>query len=187
MTDWFTASPESLLAIALSAVGAYAGVLIYTRLAGLRSFAKMSSFDFAMTVAVGSMLASAILTKTPSLPQALVGLGMLYGMQRTVGWTRERWPWAQHLIDNEPLLLMDGPDMLRDNMTRASVTEDDIWAKLREANVLDLSQVRAVVMETTGDISVLHGEPGGTALQGRILRGVRGADHLVAADQTQEA
>ena len=31
-------------------------------------------------------------------------------------------------------------------------------AKLREANVLDISEVRAVVLETTGDISVLHGE-----------------------------
>ncbi len=185
MSDWFTASPESLLAIALSAVGAYAGVLVYTRLAGLRSFAKMSSFDFAMTIAIGSMLASAILTQTPSLLQALVGLGALYALQRLVGWVRERFAWAQNVIDNEPLLLMDGAEMLRDNMTRASVTEDDVWAKLREANVLDVSQVRAVVMETTGDISVLHGEPGGTPLQGRILRGVRGADRLVAGDVDQ--
>ena len=30
--------------------------------------------------------------------------------------------------------------------------------KLREANVLQLSQVKAVIFETTGDISVLHSE-----------------------------
>ena len=167
-------------------MGVYAAVLVYTRLAGLRSFAKMSSFDFAMTVAVGSMLASAILTKTPSLPQAAVGLGMLYALQRLVGWARERWPAVQHLVDNEPLLLMDGPTMLHDHMTQAGVTEDDVWAKLREANVLDLSQVRAVVMETTGDVTVLHGDPGGTPLQGQILTGVRGADqHGLGRDVDQ--
>ncbi|MDO6471263.1 YetF domain-containing protein [Maribacter sp. 1_MG-2023] len=31
-------------------------------------------------------------------------------------------------------------------------------AKLREANVLQLSQVKAVIFETTGDISVLHSD-----------------------------
>lgn len=182
MSDWFTAPPASLLAIALTAVGVYAAVLAYTRLAGLRSFAKMSSFDFAMTVAIGSMVASTVLTRSPSLPQALVALAMIYGLQFAVGTARQRWPRAQRLVDNEPLLLMDGPTMLRENMRKGRVTEDDLWAKLREANVLDVRQVRAVVMETTGDVSVLHGDPGGTALQPQILTGVRGADRVAAGD-----
>lgn len=182
MSDWFTAPPASLLAIALTAVGVYAAVLAYTRLAGLRSFAKMSSFDFAMTVAIGSMVASTVLTRSPSLPQALVALAMIYGLQFAVGTARQRWPRAQRLVDNEPLLLMDGPTMLRENMRKGRVTEDDLWAKLREANVLDVRQVRAVVMETTGDVSVLHGDPGGTALQPQLLTGVRGADRAAAGD-----
>ena len=178
MSDWFTATPASLAAIVLSTVGAYAAVLVYTRLAGLRSFAKMSSFDFAMTVAIGSMLASAILNETPSLPQAVVGLGAVYGLQRLVGVARQRFSWVQHVVDNEPLLLMDGPEMLRGNMKRCSVTEDDLWAKLRAANVLDLRQVRAVVMETTGDVTVLHGEADGPPLQLELLTGVRGAGRV---------
>lgn len=43
-------------------------------------------------------------------------------------------------------------------MKKSRVAESDVWAKLREANALDLAQVRAVVLETTGDISVLHGD-----------------------------
>ena len=61
MSAWFTTSWAALGAIAISAVAVYAAILVYTRIAGLRSFAKMSSFDFAMTVAVGSMVASSIL------------------------------------------------------------------------------------------------------------------------------
>ena len=170
MSDWFTASPESLVAIAGTAVGVYAVVLVYTRLAGLRSFAKMSSFDFAMTVAIGSMLASAILNAAPSLPQAAVGLGMVYGLQRVVGWARQRFAWAQHIVDNEPLLLMDGPEMLRENMKRASVTEDDLRSKLRAAGVARLADVHAVVFETTGDVSVLSG---GEAPEPWLLQDVR--------------
>ena len=158
MSDWFTASPESLIAIAISAVGVYAAVLFYTRLVGLRSFAKMSSFDFAMTVAIGSMLASSILTRTPSLPQALVGIGMVYGLQHVVGRARQRWRAVERVVDNQPILLMDGPRVLHANLRAASVTEDDLRSKLRAAGVCRLTDVHAVVFETTGDVSVLHGE-----------------------------
>jgi uncharacterized membrane protein YcaP (DUF421 family) len=180
MRDWFLAPPETLLWIALTAVAVYAAVLLYTRLAGLRSFAKMSSFDFAMTVAIGSIVASSILTEKPAFAQTAVALAAVYGLQYGLGTLRQRWPWLQHLVDNEPLLLMRGQEMLRENMRKARVTEDDLWAKLREANVLHPGQVRAVVLETTGDGTVLHGE--GPALDPRLLTGVRDADRHFAAD-----
>jgi uncharacterized membrane protein YcaP (DUF421 family) len=69
----------------------------------------------------------------------------------------------QKVVDNEPLLLMVGPRMIAENMSKTRVSEDDLWAKIREANVIDPAQLRAVVMETTGTISVLHG-PGGPAI-----------------------
>nr|WP_274388191.1 YetF domain-containing protein [Salsipaludibacter albus] len=60
-------------------------------------------------------------------------------------------------VENDPVLLMDGGRILEDNLAATRVTRDDLYAKLREANVLNLDQVRAVVLETTGDVSVLHG------------------------------
>lgn len=59
-------------------------------------------------------------------------------------------------MDNSPLLLMDGGTILEENLRKARVTEGDLRSKLREANVTSLSQVKAVVFETTGNISVLH-------------------------------
>ncbi|WP_420433812.1 YetF domain-containing protein [Hyphobacterium sp.] len=52
------------------------------------------------------------------------------------------------------------------------MTEADLYAKLREANVLEMSAVRAAVLEQTGDVSVLHGD---TSLDNAILDGVRSA------------
>jgi uncharacterized membrane protein YcaP (DUF421 family) len=54
--------------------------------------------------------------------------------------------------------------MIAENMSKAWVSEDDLWGKIREANAIDPAQLRAVVMETTGTISVLHGDPGGPAV-----------------------
>jgi uncharacterized membrane protein YcaP (DUF421 family) len=69
---------------------------------------------------------------------------------------------------------------LHENLRRANVTEDDLRAKLREANVLTWDQVRAVVLETTGGISVLHTDDPDTRLEPELLENVRGAERLTA-------
>ena len=182
MIDWFIAEPSQMLATVMSAIAIYAILIALIRIVGLRSLSKMSSFDFAMTIAVGSVLASAILTPNPPLAQAAVGLASLFGIQFVIAWFRKRTRWMERLVDNEPLILMTQEGMVRENLKRARVTEHDVWAKLREANVLAVDEVRAVVFESTGDISVLHGDPDGRPLEACLLSGVRDAERIDTVD-----
>ena len=182
MTDWFVAPLPDLLAVVLSALGVYVALIMLTQMAGLRSFSKMSSFDFAMTVAVGSVVASAVLTASPPLLQAVVALASLYGLKMGVAVLRQKSRWVSRWVDNEPLLIMTREGILHDNLRRARMTEADLWAKLRAANVLEPGRVRAVVLETTGDVSVLHGAPDGPALDPHVLAHVRGAARVPGVD-----
>ena len=166
-----------LLGVLISTVGIYVGVVVLTRLLGLRSFSKMSSFDFAVTVAIGSVIASTV--------QGLAALALLYALQFTVGIARNRLR-AEGAIDNQPLVLMVGPDFIEENLRRAHVTENDIRSKLRLANVTRMEQVRAVVMETTGDVSILHADPSAPPLDAALFENVRGADRLAAAGIVRE-
>lgn len=172
--QWLTASISSLVMVAITAVCVYAAVILYTRLAGLRSFSKMSSFDFAMTVAVGSLIATTVVAEKPPMLQGIVALGVIYALQKGIGYLR-RFDWVAKLVDNQPVMLMRHGEVLRDNLRRADVTESDLRSKLREANVLELSQVRAVVFETTGDISVLHSDDADVTLEAWLLEGVEDA------------
>lgn len=172
MEKYFDASFQSLVVIFINALGIYAAVILFTRIAGKRSFSKMSSFDFAMTVAIGSILASTILSASVSLLQGIVGLGAVYVLQMGAAILR-RFNFFSNLIDNQPLLLMDGNTILKANLKKARVTNDDLRAKLREANVINLSQVRAVVFETTGDISVLHSADEEKNLEDWLLKDVQ--------------
>jgi uncharacterized membrane protein YcaP (DUF421 family) len=173
--EWLLAPLPNLGFIVLAAIGMYVAVIIFTKLAGLRSFSKMSSFDFAMTVAIGSLVATTVVAKNPPLLQGVVALAALYGLQKLVSNLR-RFDWVGNLVDNRPVLLMRHGKMFLDNMRSTGVTEEDLRSKLREANVLELSQVRAVVFETTGDISVLHTKDTGVELEGWLLEGVRDAE-----------
>ena len=171
MEKWFNATPTSLLAIVISCIGIYVAVILFTRIFGKRSFSKMSSFDFAMTVAVGSIIATTILSESVSLLQGLVGLLTVYILQLTAAFFR-RWKLFRKIIDNEPLLLMDRTKILEDNLRKARVTKGDLRSKLREANVLELNEIRAVVFETTGDIVVLHSSDSDRSLEGWLLKDV---------------
>lgn len=171
MDKFFGISFEPLLAIFLSACGIYIVTIVLTRISGKRSFSKMSSFDFAMTIAIGSVIGSTLLLASVNLINGIVGLVSIYALQHLIAFFR-RYDSFDSLITNQPLLLMDGPLILEENLKKAHVTIGDLRAKLREANVIQLSQVKAVVFETTGDISVLHSNDEDKSLESWLLEEV---------------
>ncbi len=132
----------------------------------------MSTGDFAMTVAVGSLFASTIASPQPSLFLGLFALALLFLGQWLLSRLRQRFSTVRSMTDNQPLLLMRGDEILEDNLRAAGVSRPDLIAKLREANVLHFGQVRAVVFETTGDISVLHASDDEQQLSPDLLDGV---------------
>jgi uncharacterized membrane protein YcaP (DUF421 family) len=161
--------------VLISALGIYAALLVLTRITGLRSFAKMSSFDFAITVAFGSVLASTILAPSPDLLTGAFGLVVLYGIQYGVSASRRLTATIEALVDNEPLLIMAGEKVLSDHLDKARMTEDDLRSKLRMAGVSHPSQVLAVVFETSGDVSVVKTSD---EVDPWVFASVRGAEHL---------
>lgn len=169
MSPWLVDSWRDLWQVPASALVMLTVVILSVRLVGLRAFSKMSSFDFAVTVSIGSILGGVVASSVPVFEGA-AGVASLLTAQAVVSWLRARRSQVEAVLDNTPVLLMDGEKMLEDNMLATRVTRADILAKLREANVLRLQDVRAVVLETTGDISVLHGEH---QLDGLIMAEVR--------------
>lgn len=158
-----------LRAILLSAT-AVIWVVLVVRVIGLRAFSKMTVFDFVVTVAIGSLLAGASqATSWPGYFQATLAMASLLGVQYAVARLRRASDQFEDFVQNSPVLLMRDGMFIEDALKQTRVAKSDLIAKLREANVLEFSSVRAVVLETTGDISVIHGEK----LENQILDGVQ--------------
>jgi uncharacterized membrane protein YcaP (DUF421 family) len=145
-------------------------IIVLVRCVGLRSFSKMTAFDFVITIATGSLLATAATaTGWSGFLQTVVAIAALMGVQVVLALVRRNSDAAGRAMENAPLLLMRDGVFLDAALASSRVTRADVFAKLREANALDLSTVRAVVLETTGDISVLHG----STVEATLLDGVR--------------
>ncbi len=169
ISDWLNTSFHELWLVPLSAVTILVVAIVVVRIVGLRSLSKMSSFDFLVTVALGSTLATVAATNASLINGALAFVTFL-AAQAAIAVAR-RSPKIASLVDNEPRLLMSGAVMYESAMHECRVTRRDVIAKLREANVTNVDQVLAVVLETTGDISVLHGDG---PLDETLLEGVVG-------------
>jgi uncharacterized membrane protein YcaP (DUF421 family) len=140
------------------------------RLAGLRTFAKMSAHDFAVTVATGSVLAATVLD--PDVPwwMGALALAALFAVQAIISWARRRWHGVQRALDNEPLVLVRGGVPDEGALAAARLSRDDLRQKLRLAGVSRMDDAALVVLETTGDVSVLQRVP-----EPELTREVRGS------------
>lgn len=152
----------------LALIITYAAVIALVRIAGLRSFAKLSAFDFAATIAVGSLIASAAIGSTP-LFSGIAALVALFAAQMVVAKLRETSAFRSW-IDNSPTLLMRDGALDHAAMKRADMIEADLAAQLRKAGVTDLARVDAVVLETSGDLSVIASGKGFDALPDLVRR-----------------
>ncbi|MGE0729162.1 MAG: DUF421 domain-containing protein [Acidimicrobiia bacterium] len=179
---------SDLLAVLVKAPLAYAWVVVVLRISGKRTLSKLNAFDLVVTVAFGSVLASALLDTTVSLAEAALAVVLLAGGQFVVAWATVRSERFSRAVRAEPrALVVDGEAQavaLRDERVATS----DLLASLRNAGVTRLEQAAVVVLETDGSISVLterpDGDQGGVEQPGRPAGrragGVLGDVHGVA-------
>ncbi|QFT60107.1 hypothetical protein FIU94_14855 [Sulfitobacter sp. THAF37] len=131
--------------------------IVLTRMQGLRSFSKMSGYDFGITVAMGSVLASVVVSKETDFVTGLAAMSALFLVQAVLSRRRVSSETVRNAMDNDALLIMKDGEIFEENLHRSRMTHGDLIAKLREANVFRLSDVRFAIFEQTGDVSVLHG------------------------------
>ena len=156
---------------ALGAMGIF-WVVVLIRLNGLRSLSKMTNFDFVMTIALGSLLATAAGADSWQVfGQSLAAQAALFVVQWGTAKLRRSSDTIETAMQNAPIFLMRDGEFCEDALDETRVAKSDVIAKLREANALELAKVKAVILETTGDVSVLHGDN----LDERLIENVRKA------------
>jgi uncharacterized membrane protein YcaP (DUF421 family) len=171
MDHIFFDSWDKLLRTAVIGVLAYVLLVLFLRISGKRTLSKMNAFDLVVTVALGSTLATILLSKDVTLAQGALALLMLIAMQFVVTWSSVRSRRLRAFVTGEPTMLFYRGQVLSDAMRAARITEDELHAALRGAGVASPQDVEAVVLETDGSISVVQRpadavEKGASSLQG---------------------
>lgn len=134
---------------------AYGWLVVVLRITGKRTLAQLNAFDFIVTVALGSTLATIILSSDVAWAEGALALVLLALLQLVVAWISVRSARFQHAVTAGPsLLVLDGA-VLPDALQRARISAESLQQSVRSAGVGGLELVGAVVVETNGKLSVI--------------------------------
>lgn len=159
--DW-----EGLYHIVICAFVSYIAMFSFIRISGKRTLAKLNAFDFIVSVSLGSTLSSMILKKVP-IAEAMVALMVIIGLQFLLAYMAKHSESMEKVINNSPTLLFYNGEFIDAAMKKEVITKEEILAEIRKAGIEPINDVRAVVMELTGDLTVVKKseDQGRTSLQ----------------------
>lgn len=146
---------DALIRTAVIGVLAYAGLILILRVSGKRTLSKMNAFDFVVTVALGSTLATILLSKDVALAEGVLALALLVALQYAITWSSVRVRAVRRIVTGEPALLARHGRLLPEALRRARLTQEEVEAAARGAGFGSLADVEAVVLETDGSFSVI--------------------------------
>lgn len=147
---------SGLVRILIIAPAAYAALVLILRVSGKRTLSKLNAFDFVITIAIGSTLASIITSKSLALVEGLAALGLLVAMQYLATAASVRFKGFNRRVKAEPALLLRDGRMLTQAMRRARITEGEIEAAARAGGVDRPDQLDAVFLEADGSLTALR-------------------------------
>ena len=152
---WFDNWQDIGRVAAIAAV-TYATLILILRGSGKRTLAKLNAFDLVVTVALGSTLATILLSTSVSWSEGAVALAALAALQSLVAFVTVRVPKVRDAVTSQPTVLVLNGEYLESAMRRQRVAHSEIRQAVRSTGVGDLAKVAAVVLESDGTLSVIQ-------------------------------
>jgi uncharacterized membrane protein YcaP (DUF421 family) len=151
---WFD-SWSQLVRVILVGAAAYAFLIVSLRVSGKRTLSQMNAFDFVVTVALGSTLATILLSSDVSWVEGATALTVLSVLQFLVAWLSTRIPVVGRAVTARPAVLVRDGVPCEDTIRASRITPAQISQAVRSGGYGDLALVAAVILEPNGTLSVV--------------------------------
>ncbi|MHA6297412.1 DUF421 domain-containing protein [Devosia sp. CAU 1758] len=144
---------EDIVRTLLVGALAYITLVLFLRLSGKRTLAKLNAFDLVVTIALGSTLSAILLQESIALAEGATAFALLIALQYLVAWASVRSSKFAALVRSEPALLARDGQFCRAAMHRERITEEEAISAIRRAGANDVDEIAFLILETDGSIS----------------------------------
>ncbi len=145
-----------LAEIVLRASAVYVFLFLIFRFVIRRDVGSVGIADVLLLVLVADASQNAMAGEYTTVTEGLVLVGTLIGWNVLLDWLAFRFPSVRRLIEPSSLPLVRNGRLLRRNMRREFITEEELFARLREQGVEDIAQVKVACLEPDGNFSVIR-------------------------------
>lgn len=147
--DW-----QAILRTILVGILAYVALVVFLRISGKRTLAKLNAFDLVVTVALGSTLSAILTQESIALAEGAVALALLIAMQYLVTFLSVRWKGFAKAVRSEPTLLIRNGEFCDDALRSERVTKDEAINAVRSSGGRSVENVEFLILESDGTMSV---------------------------------
>ncbi|HLV06811.1 MAG TPA: YetF domain-containing protein [Croceibacterium sp.] len=140
--------------IALRATLVYLVLIVLLRAIPKRNAGHISPNDMLTLILVGTLGADAITGDSTSIGDMALMIGLVLGWSYLLDFAEYHVPWLRGWLRDKPAPLIKDGRMVRANMRKEMVTEEELHAVLRKEGVDDIAAVRFACIEADGDISL---------------------------------
>jgi uncharacterized membrane protein YcaP (DUF421 family) len=152
--------------LVVAALAAYVALIVVLRTSGKRTLSKLNAFDFVVTIALGSVLATVVLSRSVPLVEGLLAFALLAGLQFVVASVSLRSGLLRGLVKSSPAAVLVDGEPRHDALRAERVTLDELAQAVRKQGAGSFSEIDLVVLETDGTLSVIRDAKDGSALTG---------------------
>jgi uncharacterized membrane protein YcaP (DUF421 family) len=146
---------DGIVRIAIIAPLAYAALVLLLRASGKRTLTKLNAFDLVITVALGSTLATQVLSRDTPLADGVLAFSLLIGLQWIVTYLSVRWPGFRRIVRSEPTILLREGGLERVAMRRERVVEGEVLQAIRASGGRSLEDGLVVFMQPDGSLAAV--------------------------------
>ena len=139
----------------------YILLLVILRLAGSRTLAEITTFDFILVLIISEAVQQALIDNDNSMVNSFLVVITLVGMNVLMSLVKQRSNRVERLLDGTPLVLIEGGTIHADRLQRERVDEADVLEAARELQgVSTLDDIDYAVLEKSGQVTVVpkHGK-----------------------------
>lgn len=151
----FFSDSFSLIRILVVGILSYLLIVLVLRVSGKRTLSKMNSFDFIVTVALGSVLANILTSQDVALVDGILSFSLLVFLQFFATWLSVRSDLFSSIMKSSPKLLYYDGRYDAFAMKKERIPKEEILQAIRSNGYANLEDVAAVVLETDGTFSVI--------------------------------
>lgn len=155
MEELFFKDWKSIGHVVLATIIAFITLFFFVRISGKRTLAKLNAFDFVVTVALGSTLSYMMLAIVPLIEGAIV-LFLIIILQYIFAKTARSSRKMEKLINAMPSLIFYDGNFIEKTMAKEAITKGEVFSTIRNSGIDQIEDVKAVVMELNGQITVVR-------------------------------
>lgn len=149
---------SDLAEIALRGVVMFIVSVSLLRVAGKRTVMTLTAFDLITTVAMGTLIASTVLSVDRPLFEGVVAVATFIGLQWIISFVVSRFDIAQRIVINPPRLLVERGRVLQESLDAERISINQLEQEIREQGKADFATLTAVTLEPSGSFSVIGPE-----------------------------